>query len=112
MHNEYEIMMTLTTTLNSDLLTKITNIEKNNFVTDDNLINVAVGIVNEIKKITDYLPSNFYVLNPKLSNYVISIKKYHSSLLDTNLLVNTYKLYDFLKIELTGLKNYLNSINN
>lgn len=112
MHNEYKILMTLTETLNTKLLSEIIALDKNNFVSNDNLVNIAIGIIDEAKKITDHLPSDFYVLNPTLCNHIVSIRKYHSSLLDNNLLVNAYKLYDFIKIDLNNLKIYLNNLNN
>lgn len=112
MHNEYNVMMTLTATLNSNLLNEIISTEKSDFVNNENLVNVSIGIIDETKKIIDNLPSDFYILNPFVNNFVVAIRKYHSSLLNYHLLVNTYRLYDFIKIELQSLKKYLNSINN
>lgn len=114
MHNEYKIMMTLTETLNESehLIHKIISKNKNEFVDDDKLINIAMGLVAETNEIIEHLPSDFYTLNPKLSNAFICIKKYSKTMLNKYSLVNTHKLYDFIKIEICDLRDYLNSLNN
>ena len=114
MHNEYKIMMTLTGTLNESesIVNEIISKNKDEFANDDKLINIAMGLVAETNKIIESLPSDFYTLNPKLSNSFMCIKKYSKTMLNKYSLVNAHKLYDFIKLEICELKNYLNSVNN
>ena len=112
MHKEYTALITLTNTLNnSQTLQTILSKSKQEFINDEELVSIAIGFINELSKIASNIPVDFYVLNRDLSYFIIAIKNYSKALFNKYTLVNTYRLYDFFKIEIYNLNNFLNTIN-
>ena len=114
MHNEYKSLSLIKNCLNNctPILKEINSATKQQFSNDANLIMLATGITSEIKNFLDYISLDFLALNKELSEIIIPIKKYCSSFINIYGFANTYRLYDFFKIDLSKLKEYLNkSIN-
>lgn len=114
MSKEYELLTLLTKNLNNNksLFIDIFNKGKEEFSKDENLVNVGIGIISETALITNRISNDFYVLIPKLYELIKPVITYNQNLLNKHHLVNSYKLYDFLLIDLQNLLNYLNEIIN
>lgn len=112
MKNGYQVINLLLEKLNSPVLTRLINSNKNDFSKNETLINIAVGYVNEIKNIINSIDEDFYILNQKLYELTSPIKVYGDKLINNYGFVNSYKLYDCISIDILSLKNYLsNKIN-
>ena len=112
MKNGYTLLTFLTNSLNNSypIITKITNCSKDEFSLNDEYITLGLGIVNEIKEITVNLDSEIYMLNKTLYNLLTPISNYSHNLFNEFKLVNTYKLYDSLKVDIPNLRTFLNEI--
>ena len=113
MKNGYKILTLLTSILNNNepLVKDILNEDKEAFSKNENHINIAIGILSEIKDVTANLDEEVFILSQKLHSILMPIISYSKQLFNKYHIVNTYKLYDCLKIELHNLKIFLNSVN-
>lgn len=112
MKNGYQLLMTLTYSLNKSypLVKEILKEDKEAFSYNEKNIHIALGILNEIKEIAINLDEEIYILNKKLYEALRPLINYSNRLFDKNRLVNTYKLYDSLKLDLANLRNLLNNL--
>lgn len=112
MKNGYKTLMLLTNTLNDNdsLIKEILSKNKESFSKNEIHINIAIGILGEIKDITANLDEEIFMFSKKLYNILTPIISYSKQLFNKYHIVNTYKLYDCLKIDLHNLKIFLNSI--
>ena len=112
MRNGYKLLNNLTESLNKNdsLIKSILREDKEKFSLDETKINIVLGIFSEIKDITCNLDNEIFILNQKLYEVLNPIIIYSKSLFNEYNLVNTYKLYDALKLDVTNLKNLLNLI--
>jgi len=107
-----EIYSLLKNTLNNNekLLKSILSSTKEQFSSNEKSINIGIGIVNEIRNICLTLDSDIYILDNEFYNLITPIKTYSKNLFNNYKLVNSYKLYDALKIDVVNLKNFLNKV--
>lgn len=114
MKNGYELLITLTNTLNSNssIIEKFIKEDKENFSSNEDHIAISIGIINEIKEIAEKLDEEAFILNKHLYDLLKPICNYANNLFNDYNIVNTYKLYDTLKIDIKALRDFLNKINN
>lgn len=105
-------LITLKNTLrnNHKLIKILLSTSKEEFVTNQDNINITIGMISELKEIIYSLNENIYILNPELYNIITPIKKYGENLFTNYKIVNAYKLYDFLKLDLQKLKIFLDKL--
>ena len=113
MKNGYNILITLTNHLNKSypLIEDLLKLSKSEFSKDERSTTVALGILNEFKDITSNLDDEIFILNKHLRDTLLPIVNYSNNLFNSYKLVNTFKLYDTLKIDLCNLRTFLNEIN-
>ena len=112
MKNGYSLLMYLTNSLNNSysIISEITSCSKEEFSLNDEYITLGLGIINEIKEITVNLDSEIYMLNKTLYTLLNPISNFAHNLFNELKLVNTYKLYDSLKVDVINLRTFLNEI--
>ena len=100
----------LTTMLNSNdkILKELLSCSKEEFSSDEKKINISIGILSELREILFSMDSELFILNKELYNLITSLKKYSGNLFNNYKMVNSYKLYDCLKIDLAKLKSFFN----
>ena len=110
MNSDIKLLNTLANSLNNSLpvINKILSSDKQEFSNNNEYITIAIGIINEIKEISLNLSDDLCFINKNLYENLRSITIYSNNIFDTFNLVNTYKLYDCLKIDVITLINYLN----
>ena len=114
MKNGYHLLSTLTTFLNNSnpVIEELLKCNKNEFSKNEKNITIALGILSEFNEITANLDEEIFILNKHLYNILTPIIIYSNNLFNDYKLVNSYKLYDALKMDLCELRNFLNKINN
>lgn len=112
MKNGYKLLSLLHNKLeeNSNLISSILEKEKEPFSNDENMINIAIAIVNEIKEIAYALDQEVFILSKDLYNLLMPIAKYADNMFNEYKFVNAYKLYDVIKIDIKNLKDFLDKI--
>jgi len=107
-----ENLIILKDTLNNNetLIKKIVSISKETFAQNDELITICIGLVTELREIVSTCDKNIYILNKKLYELITPIMEYGNNLFTHYKIVNAYKLYDFINIDLQELKNFLNNL--
>ena len=85
---------------------------KEKFANNEDNINIAIGLLNELSIIIEDMDEYAYILNPNLHNLIFPIKDYCNNLFTTYKIVNAYKLYDFLNVDLQKLNNFLKNLEN
>lgn len=112
MKNGYFILTSLTDYLNNSYPTieDLLKLNKNEFSNDETSVTVAIGIFREFREITSNLDEEIFILNKQLYNILTPIISYSNNLFNDYKLVNTFKLYDALKIDMCELRNFLNKI--
>ena len=112
MKNGYELLTLLQNKLNKNdaLIANIIKDGKDKFSNDENMIMIAIGILNEIKEITYSLDQELFILNKHLYNILMPIAAYADNMFNQYNFVNAYKLYDTIKIDVLNLKDFLNKI--
>ena len=114
MKNGYTLLKTLTTTLNTNapLIEEILSNGKESFSKNEKYINIGIGIINEVKDILINLDDEIYILNKRIYDTIYPIISYSNNLFNKYNIVNSYKLYDALSLDLKNLKDLLNSFSN
>jgi len=112
MKNGYKILTTLTKTLNesNSLIAEFLKEGKDNFSNNEIHINIAIGLISEVKEIVEDLDEDIFMLNRNLHDILAPIINYSKNLFNDYKIVNAYKLYDALTIDIQKLKEYLNKI--
>lgn len=112
MKNGYELLTTLTSTLDSstNIIEKISSCSKNDFSNDEEMINVSTGFVSEIGNILNCLDDELLYLSSSLRKLIIPIREYSNNMLNRYKFVNAYKLYDCVCIDICNLKECLDSL--
>lgn len=110
--NNYRSLSTIKNILdqNDYLIKEITSTNKESFSKNDTLINIAIGMINEIKEVLVFLDQSIYIFNKDLFSLISPIQIYSSNLFTHYNIVNSYKLYDCIKIDLLNLKVFLDKI--
>ena len=110
MKNGYKILITLTNVLNNTFETtnQILEAGKETFSKNEEYIHFTLGLLKEISNTTNNMKDEIFVMNKKLYDTVYPIVQYSNNLFNNYLLVNSYKLYDCLAIDLINLRNLLN----
>ena len=83
------------------------------FVEDgDSLWSVAKRYGTTVEKIktANNMEDDIFVLSPKLHDVTLPITRYSNNLFNKYILVNSFKLYDALSIDIKNLTNFLNEI--
>lgn len=113
MKNGYTLLTSLTSLLNNShhIIIEILKEGKKEFSKNEKSINVALGFFSELNEITKYLDEEIYILNRRLYDLLTPLISYSNSLFNDLKLVNTYKLYDALKIDVCELRTFLNNVN-
>ena len=114
MNRDSKLLLNLTNSLNNSLpiINNITSLNKNQFSQNDEFITVSIGLITEIKEYGLNLSEDLCFVNKPLYDMLNSIISYSEHLFDKKNLLNTYKLYDCLKVDVVNLINYLNNLNN
>ena len=109
MKNGYELMSLLSKTLESNtlLINTIVKEGKNSFSSNDEHILISIGILTEIKNIFDCIDKDFFILNKKIFDTLLPIVNYSRNLFNNYGVVNSYKLYDSISVDLLNLKKLL-----
>lgn len=112
MKNEYRILMDLTSNLNksNEIISLVRQYSKSVFSSDEEIINVGIGLVSEVGNFLSSLDDEIFILSKKLFELSEPIKRYSNNLLNPYKFVNSYKLYDCITIDIFNLKTYLNSL--
>lgn len=112
MKNGYELLSTLTNTLDSssNIISKITSYSKNDFAKDEEAINISIGLVSEVGNILNCIDDELLFLSATLRELIIPIKEYANNMLNKYKFVNAYKLYDCICIDICNLKECLDSL--
>lgn len=84
--------------------------DENDFVSNQNNIAFSVAIVNKLSKIICDVDKDTLNFVSELGDILIPLIKYEKNLISKYGTVNTYKLYDFMTLDLKKLKKILNSI--
>lgn len=93
---------------NESVLKDLVSCTKEEFSIDEKKINIAIGLISELKDILFSIEQELFIFNKELYNVVSSLKKYSSNLFNNYKMVNSYKIYDCLKIDLPKLKSFFN----
>jgi len=114
MKNGYELLTTLTNTLNSNcsIINQLISEDKEAFSSNEEYVAVSIGIINEIKEIIEKLDKEIFILSKQLYDLLTPIYNYSNNLFNDYNIVNTYKLYDTLKINIKELHDFLNKLSN
>ena len=112
MINDTKLLLNLTNSLNNSIpiITSIISLDKNTFSKNEKLITISVGLINEISEYTINLSNDLCFVNKNLYQTLRTITAYGQNLFDNKNLLNTYKLYDCLKLDVINLINYLNHL--
>ena len=108
--SNYQSLLTLKKTIiqNNSVIENILSLSKEKFSSREDLITIAIGLIGEIREITVTLDNNDAILlSSKLNELINYIKEYGANLFTHYKIVNAYKLYDFIKIDLQKLKDFL-----
>lgn len=113
MSNDIKLLIDLTNYLNNNIsiINTITSCDKHKFATNNELIAVSIGLISQIKQCGVNLNDDLCFINNTLYEAFGFIISYSESLFDKRKLVNTYKLYDCIKVDVTNLLNLLNNLN-
>ena len=95
---------------NDNLIKSIIHTGKEDFISNEKLITVSLGIFLEIKEILNSIDSDIFVLSKSFYDIIYPIKEYCNNLFTHYKLPNAYKLYDALCIDLQNLKTFLNTL--
>ena len=111
---DYKTLLILKETLvkSDDLINDILSFDREVFAKKDVLITMATGMVNELREIISLLNEDAYILSKELFDLVSPFKEQSVTSLTKYGVVNAYKLYDFIKIDLLKLKSFLLDIVN
>lgn len=111
MKNSYKPIITLKETINKNdkIIKNILMKSKDEFASNESLINISLGVISELKEIISSIDPNAYILNPTLYEIMSPITNFFSNLFNSYIIPNAFKIYDFLKIDLQQLKSYLNN---
>ena len=114
MKNGYQLLITLTNTLNSNenIIKELLKNGKETFSKNEKKIMIGVSIIKEIENILIDIDKEIFILNKNLYEKVTSIINYSKHIFNNYHIVNSYKLYDVLNIDVIELKTFLNQINN
>ena len=89
---------------------KIESISKEEFANNETLLTIAIGFIAELKQIFMSFDDKPYILNKDFSDLAHSTIDFASNLLNKYNLPNAYKVYDYIKIDLKKLKDFVSSI--
>ena len=108
----YYALMSLKKVLNnsSELIQNLIQEKKDDFCKNETSINIAIGLIGELRDVLASIDQNIYILNKDLYELITPIQEYSVNLFNDYKIVNAYKLYDFLKIDFQNLKTYINEI--
>lgn len=109
MNNDHQLLKSLTNSLEKALpiINNILQNDKKSFSCNEEHINIVIGLLNEIKEISLNLSDDLCYINKTLYDNLQPIVTYANNLFGLHKLVNSYKLYDALKIDVVNLANYL-----
>lgn len=112
MKNGYQLLKLLTNKLNENevLINKLTSMDKEAFINDDESIAIAVGLLNELGEIISSIDKEVFILSKRLYDLLSPFNDYCYTIINKYGFVNTLKLYDILKIDVKNLTNILNDI--
>ena len=105
--NTYQPLITMLNESDS-ILNDLLSCTKEDFSADEKKINIAIGIMSELREILFAINEELFVVNKDLYNVVISLKKYSGTLFNNYKMVNSYKIYDCLIVDLAKLKSFFN----
>ena len=107
----YTVLMNIKDTFsNSPILKRILSKNKKQFSEDDELITIAIGMLNELNVSFSKIKTDIYVLNNELYEIIKPIQEYSNKPFNKYGTVNAYKLYDVFKVDLTNLLIYINKV--
>lgn len=80
------------------------------FMQDQNNIAFSVAIVNKLAEISSELDIEVINLVSEISDIIIPLIEYNKNLISKYGTLNTFKLYDFMSLDLKKLRDLLNSL--
>lgn len=112
MKTGYQTLILLSKKLDeiNPFLSKLKQTDKESFVKSSKALNTGIGIFHEIGIILSSLDDNIFLVNKPLYEIIVPIKNYSSTMLNKYNLVNGYKLYDVLTINIITLKELIDKL--
>lgn len=95
---------------NSNLIKEIHSLTKDQFSKNENMIAFSVSLLKLSDDIYSNMDQELFALNPDLFNLFVPIHEYSHKCLNKFGLLNTYKLHDFICVDLINIKNFLSNI--
>jgi hypothetical protein len=80
------------------------------FACNDSYIKMGVGILMDLVNITNKISATIILSSPYLTKEIPILNRYKECIFNEDNTINSYKLFDFLTLEIRGLKKEIETL--